>query len=89
MKNIKICPKCGSHDLLMVKGYCGGYGTGNNIMVGMTIFSAVPVHRYVCGSCGFTEEWIDRADIEKVRNSWRTTVEPVGSPYYIEDKQRW
>ena len=88
MKNVKICPKCGSHDLFMVKGYAGGYGTGNNIMVGMTIFSAVPVNRYVCGYCGFTEEWIDREDIERVRNSWRATVEKVGNPYYIEDRQR-
>ena len=73
---------------IMVKGYAGGYGTGNNIMVGMTIFSAVPVNRYVCGYCGFTEEWIDREDIERVRNSWRATVEKVGNPYYIEDRQR-
>ena len=57
-------------------------------MVGLTIFSAVPVHRYVGGSCGFTEEWIDREDIEKVRHSMRVTVETVASPYYIEDKDR-
>ena len=85
----KICPKCGSYDLFMVRGYTGGYGTGNNIMVGATIFSAVPVHRYVCGNCGFTEEYIDRKDIEKVRNSWRATVEELTNPHYLEDKQRW
>ena len=86
MKYTKVCPKCGGRDIFMVKGYAGGYGTGNNIMVGATIFSAVPVNRYICGSCGFTEEWIEREDIEKVRNSWRSRVQEVGSPYYIEDK---
>ena len=86
MKYVKVCPKCGGRDIFVVKGYAGGYGSGNNIMIGATIFSAVPVNRYVCGSCGFTEEWIEREDIEKVRNSRRSRVEEVGSPYYIEDK---
>jgi len=38
-------------------------------MVGSTIFSGVNVNRYVCCSCGFTEEWIDLEDIERVRSS--------------------
>ena len=88
MRYTKRCPKCGSTDLFMVRGYTGGYGTGNNIMVGATIFSAVPVHRYVCGCCGYTEEWLDREDIEKVRNSWRAKVEEVANPYYIEDRKK-
>lgn len=33
----------------------------------MTVFSAVPVHRYVCCSCGFSEEWIDQNDLQKLR----------------------
>lgn len=68
MKYAKICPKCGSGDILVVDGYCGGYGSGNNIMVGMTIFSAVPVDRYVCCRCGYSEEWIRTEDMEKVKN---------------------
>lgn len=73
MKNTKICPKCNSRDIVRVDGYAGAYGSGNNIMVGMTIFSAVKVNRYVCCSCGFTEEWIDREDIEKLKNSSKAT----------------
>ena len=34
-------------------------------MTGMTIFSAVLVHRYVCCGCGYSEEWIDKEDIRK------------------------
>ncbi len=68
MKYMKMCPKCGSYDIVVVDGYAGAYGAGNNILVGMTIFSAVPVDRYVCCSCGYSEEWIRREDMEKVRN---------------------
>lgn len=63
MKNKHICPKCSSRDILFIKGKAGAYGSGNNIPVGMTIFSAVLVHRYVCCSCGYSEEWIDKEDI--------------------------
>jgi len=69
MKNTRMCPKCGSSDIVVVDGYAGAYGTGNNIMTGMSIFSAVNVNRYICCSCGFTEEWIDKGDIEKVKES--------------------
>ncbi len=70
MKQTKICPKCGGIDLLVVPGNAGAYGTGNNIMTGATIFSAVPVNRYVCLSCGYSEEWIDKDDIEKLKKKY-------------------
>ncbi len=69
MKDSKICPKCQSADIVRIDGYAGAYGTGNNIMVGKSIFSAVNVNRYICCSCGYTEEWIDQCDIDKIRNS--------------------
>ncbi len=69
MKNSKSCPKCGGTDIIRIDGEAGAYGSGNNIMVGLTIFSAVKVNRYVCCDCGFTEEWIDKNDIEKLKNS--------------------
>ena len=69
MKQTRICPKCQSSNIVRIDGYTGSYGTGNNVMTGNTIFSTVDVNRYVCCDCGFTEEWIDREDIEKVKNS--------------------
>lgn len=69
MKNKRKCPKCGSADIIRFDGYAGAYGSGNNIIAGATIFSAVNVNRYVCCSCGFTEEWVDQKDIEKLVNS--------------------
>ena len=71
MKNSKSCPKCGSIDIIMVPGSSKAYGAGNNIQVGMTIFSAVLVDRYVCGHCGYSEERIDRSDIEKLKEKFR------------------
>lgn len=69
MKNTRICPKCNSNDIVRVDGYSGPHGSGNNIMVGMSIFSAVNVNRYICCACGYSEEWIDQRDIETVKNS--------------------
>lgn len=63
MKNKHICPKCGSHEIILVPGKSDLYGIGNNIQVGMSIFSAVLVDRFVCCSCGYSEEWINKEDI--------------------------
>ncbi|MBQ8904880.1 MAG: hypothetical protein IJY85_00750 [Ruminococcus sp.] len=69
MKNRINCPKCGSNDIVRINGYAGAYGSGNNIMVGVTVFSAVNVNRYICCHCGYTEEWIDQHDLAKIKNS--------------------
>ncbi len=71
MKNTKICPKCGGTDILFVEGNAGAYGAGNNIMTGATIFSAVLVGRYICCKCGYSEEWIDLKDVEKLKKKYQ------------------
>jgi len=72
VKNSKTCPKCRSSDIIRVPGEARSYGAGNNIVVsGPILFKFVLVMRYVCGSCGFSEEWIDTAeDIAKVRKKY-------------------
>ncbi len=67
MKNQHCCPKCGGVDILMVPGNLGAYGTGNNIRLGLWSTNVVLVNRYVCCDCGFSEEWIDKEDIEKLK----------------------
>lgn len=69
MKNTRRCPKCGGANIVRIDGYTGAYGSGNNVMVGSSIFSAVKVNRYICCTCGFTEEWIDTEELEKVEKS--------------------
>ena len=69
MKNTKRCPKCQSGNIVRFDGSVGAYGSGNNLITGNTIFSGVNVNRYICCSCGFTEEWIDKEDLSKVVTS--------------------
>ena len=71
MKNSRRCPKCNGTDILLVPGKAGPYESGNNIMTGMTIFSAVMVDRYVCCKCGYSEEWIRREDIERLKAKYQ------------------
>lgn len=71
MKNTHTCPKCNGTDIMKIKGKAGAYGSGNNIEVGLTVFSAVLVHRYVCCDCGYSEEWIDREDIQKLKKKYQ------------------
>lgn len=66
MKNTMICPKCKGKKVIRIDGKVGAYGTGNNIQLGMTIFSAVKVNRYLCCDCGYSEEWVDHEDVQKV-----------------------
>ena len=69
MRNTRTCPKCGGHDIAVVDGYAGAYGSGNHIMLGKTVFSAARVDRYICGFCGYTEEWIRPEDLQKLAKS--------------------
>ena len=69
MKNTGKCPKCSSSEIVRYDGYTGAYGTGNNVMTGSTIFSTVNVNRYICTFCGYSEEWIDGEDLERIKSS--------------------
>lgn len=57
--------------MLRIPGSANAYGTGNHMLAGRTVFSAVPVHRYVCCSCGYSEAWIDRADTPRLEKKYR------------------
>ena len=73
MKNTKKCPKCGGSDIIFVPGSAGPYGNGNNIMEGLkikSIKSAVLVDRYICTTCGFSEEWIDLDYMDKLKKKY-------------------
>lgn len=69
MRRTITCPKCGNHDILKIPGYAGAYGCGNNIQL---TFSAVKVHRYLCCGCGFSEEWVDKEDISRLKKRYQT-----------------
>ena len=71
MKQSGICPKCAGMDILLIPGRVGAYGAGNNIPVGWTYLSAVKVNRYLCCSCGYSEEWIDKGDIPALVSKYK------------------
>lgn len=70
MKQTQKCSKCDSNDVIFVRAMTMGYGSGNFIPIGFSIWSAVPVDRYVCAECGLVEEWIDKAYIQKLRDRY-------------------
>ena len=70
MKKSGKCPKCGCEEIIFILGYNGPYGAGNNIRVGLTTMSSVLVNRYVCSECGYSEEWIDKVDIDKLKKKY-------------------
>lgn len=71
MKYSGVCPKCGKSNIIRIEGQAKAYGAGNNIPVGLTIFSYVKVHRYLCLECGFSEEWIDHKDLPELERRYR------------------
>lgn len=56
MKDSGPCPKCGARERLEFPSTPQA-----GLQIGMTIFSAIPVHRRVCPACGFVEDWVTGA----------------------------
>lgn len=70
MKNTNTCPKCQSKDIIRIEGGSGG-DYEDRIQTGAFIWNYIPVTRFVCGVCGFTEEWIvNREMIDRLRNKF-------------------
>ena len=65
MNHTHICPKCGSMEIRRFVGEPQAQGIGNNIRVGL--LGQVIVTRYVCYSCGFSEEWVESPYLEVLR----------------------
>ncbi len=57
MKHTNTCSKCHSNEIVRIPSFVGA--NGNSIKAGITVFSSVTVTRYLCTSCGYSEEWID------------------------------
>ena len=67
MKNSGTCPKCGHTDIIKIDGSVGPYGVGNNIPTG---WKYTAVDRYLCATCGYSEEWVAKENIPKIRNKY-------------------
>jgi Zn ribbon nucleic-acid-binding protein len=68
MKNSKKCPKCNSFDIIKSPASVWR-GNDNQINAG---FSRVPVIRYLCVQCGYSEEWVEsKNDRMKLKKKWK------------------
>jgi hypothetical protein len=68
MKNSHKCPKCQSREIVKIPGASRPAGIGNSVRVGFWAVNGIPVTRYLCGSCGYIEQWIDAAeDIDRIK----------------------
>ena len=68
MKNTKKCPKCASSDIVRIES---GVSDASSNFISAGFFSLVSVNRYLCCRCGYSEEWIDKDDLEELKNKYK------------------
>lgn len=66
MKKNNRCPKCGSSQLIIVPGKNIPAESGRAIMIGLSTLSSALFDRYVCSKCGYSEEYFDSENIDKL-----------------------
>lgn len=63
-----VCPKCGSSDLLRIPSLPD---ENSRIAVGERLMHSVHLSQYVCGVCGYVEQWVDDpADLDELRKEY-------------------
>lgn len=72
MKQTGQCPKCGARRVVRVPDRPGRCASGNNIYLsGFENFGKVPVIRYVCCGCGYTENRVESPDsLQRIGAKW-------------------
>ena len=72
MKNGNVCPKCGSRHIVRVPDDPRRHASGNNIYTTQaTLLGKIPVIRYVCCGCGYTENWVEnRLDLKTIQKTF-------------------
>jgi predicted nucleic-acid-binding Zn-ribbon protein len=68
MKNTNVCPKCNSSEIIQLAGSgLDSFGGDYVVVSKWTNIERVPITRYICASCGFSEHWVDSAeDLAKI-----------------------
>lgn len=70
MKNIRVCPKCGSNHIVSPRYTVAPKNTGAFDSVPLGAFTAARIHRYICTDCGYVEFWIEQPDLDQVRKRY-------------------
>ena len=77
MKSTKKCPKCGGGDIYFIPGTINFKENGRNIAFAKIMgFDAIEVDRYICGGCGYSEEYVSGAGLVKIKKA-ATSSGPV------------
>lgn len=61
VKNSHQCPKCGSADIV-VESKKSSISYNNYVTVKQNWAKFIMMSRYICLSCGYTEEWVDKVE---------------------------
>lgn len=70
MKN-GTCPKCGKREIYYKQNSC--MDTKNNIWI--SALSIGVVTYYVCGNCGYLENYLEHdKDLQKITKKWKTVL---------------
>jgi len=79
MKNTGCCPKCGSREVVRIPDNPTRHASGNNIYTTtFTLRGKIPVIRYVCCECGYTENWVEKPrEREEIRETFGAGVIPL------------
>lgn len=59
MKEGKRCPKCGSEEIIRVPDDAHRYLANSICITRLAVVERIPVTRYVCHECGYTENWVE------------------------------
>lgn len=71
MKNARRCPKCGCADIIRVPDNAHRYLANSICIARHGWVRRIPVTRFVCGSCGFAEDWVETTEgLKEVRRAF-------------------
>lgn len=71
MKHTRHCPKCGASDIIRVPDNAHRYLANSICITKVAWVRRIPVARYVCGGCGYVENWVEtRQGLEEIRQAF-------------------
>ncbi len=72
MKFSGKCPKCGGTSIVRIPDNPNRYSSGNSIYTTtFTLMGKIPVIRYVCGDCGYVENWVEqKSELAKIHHTF-------------------
>jgi len=86
MKTASICTKCQSSEIYVIP-FSPVTEANPRIQTGWTFLNSTPVTRYLCGQCGYLEEWVtSQYDLKMLvaSLSGRSVPEVPGNPGFQE-----